>query len=176
MGSHEGGTSSPARATRSIGTFVQDHPRILTWAWKVAERTLPRLQGLFLRLGFERSSRLVCIGERPFKRWLFDCRMCGQCVLHFTGMTCPMTCPKQLRNGPCGGVRPNGGCEVDASMNCVWVKAIERAERTPYADELHLLSPAVDWRLEGKASWVTYSLGLDQQSVDADVSQAERPS
>ena len=26
--------------------------------------------------------------------------MCGQCVLHSTGMTCPMTCPKTLRNGP----------------------------------------------------------------------------
>ena len=40
--------------------------------------------------------------------------MCGQCVLHSTGMTCPMTCPKTLRNGPCGGVREDGDCEVEA--------------------------------------------------------------
>jgi len=72
-----------------------------------------------------------------------------------------MTCPKLLRNGPCGGVRPNGGCEVDATMDCVWVKAVERAKRTPYADELARRNPSVDWRLEGKASWVTFALGLD---------------
>ena len=50
--------------------------------------------------------------ERSVKGLLFDCQMCGQCVLSSTGMSCPMNCPKQLRNGPCGGVRPNGHCEV----------------------------------------------------------------
>nr|WP_245947992.1 methylenetetrahydrofolate reductase C-terminal domain-containing protein [Halomonas montanilacus] len=29
--------------------------------------------------------------------------MCGQCILSSTGMSCPMNCPKSLRNGPCGG-------------------------------------------------------------------------
>ena len=46
--------------------------------------------------------------EHAVKGPVWDCRMCGQCVLHDTGLTCPMTCPKTLRNGPCGGVRPNG--------------------------------------------------------------------
>ncbi len=38
--------------------------------------------------------------ERAVKGLLFDCRMCGQCVLSSTGMSCPMNCPKTLRNGP----------------------------------------------------------------------------
>ena len=46
--------------------------------------------------------------EAAVKKPVFGCKLCGQCVLHSTGMTCPMTCPKQLRNGPCGGVRPDG--------------------------------------------------------------------
>jgi hypothetical protein len=50
-------------------------------------------------------------------------------ILHSTGMTCPMTCPKNLRNGPCGGVRANGHCEVIPTMRCVWVQAFERAGR-----------------------------------------------
>jgi methylenetetrahydrofolate reductase (NADPH) len=53
--------------------------------------------------------------------------MCGQCVLHSTGMTCPMNCPKTLRNGPCGGVREDGHCEVKPEMRCVWLKAYERS-------------------------------------------------
>ena len=56
---------------------------------------------------------------------LFDCRECGQCVLSATGMACPMNCPKQMRNGPCGGVREDGRCEVQPEMRCVWVEATE---------------------------------------------------
>ena len=38
----------------------------------------------------------LAAAERAVKRPLFGCRMCGQCVLHPTGLTCP----KQLWNGP----------------------------------------------------------------------------
>jgi hypothetical protein len=34
-----------------------------------------------------------------------------------------MNCPKDIRNGPCGGVREDGGCEVIPDMPCVWVLA-----------------------------------------------------
>ena len=67
--------------------------------------------------------------EKRVKGFMFDCRMCGQCVLSSTGMSCPMNCPKQLRNGPCGGVRANGNCEVEPDMPCVWVKAWEGSQQ-----------------------------------------------
>ena len=40
-----------------------------------------------------------------------------------------MNCPGQLRNGPCGGVRLNGKCEVKPEMDCVWVKGYERSSK-----------------------------------------------
>ena len=61
--------------------------------------------------------------EKVVKEALFDCKMCGNCILSSTGMSCPMNCPKDIRNGPCGGVREDGGCEVIHDMPCVWVLA-----------------------------------------------------
>ena len=76
--------------------------------------------------------------------------MCGQCVLHSTGLTCPMTCPKTRRNGPCGGVRPDGRCEVKPEMRCVWLKAYERSERLPlWQGHIDQVRPPVDNRLKG---------------------------
>ena len=84
---------------------------------------------LWRTLGYARLERPIAFIERHVKGFFFDCRMCGQCVLSFTGMACPMNCPKQLRNGPCGGVRLNGNCEVDPDMRCVWIEAAEGAAR-----------------------------------------------
>jgi hypothetical protein len=94
------------------------------------------------------------------KKAVFDCRMCGQCILHSTGMTCPMTCPKNLRNGPCGGVRANGHCEVKPEMRCIWVEAYERSlHMAHYGDEMLLLQPPVNRRLEGTSAWVNMLTG-----------------
>ena len=83
------------------------------------------------RSATQRLERPVAVVERSVKGLLFDCRMCGQCVLSSTGMSCPMNCPKNLRNGPCGGVRANGNCEVRPEMKCVWGEAVAGAERIP---------------------------------------------
>jgi hypothetical protein len=34
--------------------------------------------------------RLILPFEKVSKEVVFDCRMCGQCILHSTGLTCPM--------------------------------------------------------------------------------------
>ena len=93
--------------------------------------------------------------EKSVKGLLFDCRMCGQCILSSTGMSCPMNCPKNLRNGPCGGVRANGNCEVRPEMKCVWVEAVGGAARIEGGLEaLSAVQVAVDRRLTGKSSWL----------------------
>ncbi|WP_046471771.1 methylenetetrahydrofolate reductase C-terminal domain-containing protein [Allosalinactinospora lopnorensis] len=108
--------------------------------------------------------RLLTTIEHAVKKPVWGCSMCGQCVLHSTGLTCPMNCPKKLRNGPCGGVREDGGCEVDPDMTCVWLKAQGRSERMPrtWREEFDDLRPPVDSRLQGTSSWVNLLTGRDK--------------
>ncbi|MGB6454033.1 MAG: methylenetetrahydrofolate reductase C-terminal domain-containing protein [Streptosporangiaceae bacterium] len=106
--------------------------------------------------------RWFTAGERVTKQQIFGCQMCGQCALPATGYACPMTCPKQLRNGPCGGVSPTGQCEVHPEMRCVWVIAFERAEQAGHGTDLDLLQRPVDHREAGRSSWVNYWQGRDE--------------
>jgi hypothetical protein len=119
------------------------------------ETVLVRLHPLFKLLGYERLERPVATVEQAVKGLLFDCRMCGQCILSSTGMSCPMNCPKSLRNGPCGGVRANGNCEIIEDMPCVWVQAYEGSRRIPGGVEaMSKVQFAVDQRQQGRSSWL----------------------
>ena len=131
------------------------HARGLARFYKGFEAALERLHPLFKRIGYQRLERPVAAVERQVKGLLFDCRMCGRCVLSSTGMSCPMNCPKQLRNGPCGGVRADGTCEVKPAMRCVWVEAWRGAERIPGGlGAIQQVQPPVDRRLEGTSAWL----------------------
>jgi Methylene-tetrahydrofolate reductase C terminal len=131
------------------------HARGLSAFYRGFEALLVRMHGIFRTLGYERIERPVAGIERAVKGLLFDCRMCGQCVLSSTGMACPMNCPKALRNGPCGGVRDNGNCEVKPDMKCVWVQAFRGSERIPGGvAAMTEVQFAVDQRLQGRSSWL----------------------
>jgi hypothetical protein len=66
-----------------------------------------------------------------------------------------MNCPKTIRNGPCGGVRANGHCEVKPEMRCVWVEGFAGSERMKEGKQaIRVVQIAVDRRLEGKSSWL----------------------
>jgi hypothetical protein len=134
-------------------SFLQNQPRFLETAYRLTRSLLRRFKP-WLRPG-GLTERAFVLGERLTKQPLFDCRMCGQCVLHSTGMTCPMVCPKTMRNGPCGGVRPDGHCEVRPEMPCVWLLAWDRAAKMPaYGDQVHQILPPLDRRLEGSSAWI----------------------
>jgi len=138
----------PARATYRLARLLAPNA-----AYRAIARRLERAP---------RALRLFTTVERLGKEAAFGCRMCGQCALPATGYACPMTCPKQLRNGPCGGVAPNGDCEVHPGVACVWVTALERAEEAGHGDDLTRLQRPVDHRLTGSSSWVNYWLGRDE--------------
>ncbi len=131
------------------------HARGMNSFYQAFESALVALHPVWRRIGYARLERPVAAVEKSVKGLLFDCRMCGQCILSSTGMSCPMNCPKNLRNGPCGGVRANGHCEVRPEMKCVWVEAVAGSTRIPGgADALSSVQIAVDRRLQGKSSWL----------------------
>jgi len=144
---------------------IQNRPHALERLWQLAEWTLHRLNPLFARVGYERSARVILPFEDVGKKLMFNCQMCGQCVLHYTGMTCPMNCPKNIRNGPCGGVRQNGHCEVKPEMRCVWVDAYERSQKMRlWGDEMHTEQPPVNWQLQHTSSWINMLTGADRRT------------
>jgi hypothetical protein len=141
--------------------FLQHYPHFLEIVYDFTHHIV-LLFRRFLKRDGGFLERTVTWGEEMGKRAVFDCRMCGQCILHSTGMTCSMTCPKNLRNGPCGGVRANGHCEVKPEMRCVWVEAYERSLKMPtYGLELRVIQPPVNRQLEGSSAWINMVHDLD---------------
>jgi hypothetical protein len=137
--------------------FAIRHARAFEAIYRRFEAAMIGLDPLFARIGYDRVERPVALVERAAKGLLFDCRMCGQCVLSSTGMSCPMNCPKELRNGPCGGVREGGFCEVRPEMRCVWVLAWDGASRMRGGARIREVLPPVDRRLAGSSSWLRVS-------------------
>lgn len=127
---------------------------LLEKVYNTVEKCLVRMAPVFERIGYERLEKPVALVEKSVKGLLFDCQMCGQCALSSTGMSCPMNCPKTLRNGPCGGVRANGHCEVKPEMRCVWVEAVKGHEFMQAGHNLGEVQFPVDYTLEGSSSWL----------------------
>ena len=145
-----------------IGGWLRDRPRFLEAAYGLTHTIVDVLDPLLSKIGYTRTERFLKAPEEWLKGVVFDCRMCGQCILHSTGMTCPMTCPKTLRNGPCGGVRAGGYCEVKPEMRCIWVEAFERSQHmNEYGKEIRWLQPPVNRQLEGRSAWITMLTGED---------------
>ena len=131
------------------------HVRWLKALYAVCESVLRLFNPLFRLIGYQRIDGAFVAFEKVTKGFLLDSQSCGQCIVSFTGMSCPMNCPKQIRNGPCGGVRSDGKCEVLPEMDCVWVKAWEGNKRTHEKDfPIQIVQPAVDFRLIGTSAWL----------------------
>jgi methylenetetrahydrofolate reductase (NADPH) len=84
---------------------------------------------------------------------LFGCRMCGNCLLKQTAFICPMTCPKGLRNGLCGGATPER-CEVDPSRPCTWYRIYEKSSKMGREDKLLEVNAPLDGRRVGRETWL----------------------
>lgn len=122
--------------------------RTVMAAWQLAR---PVMGGLARRLPERWRERVVLAVETPLKRLAFDCRSCGNCVVSDTGLVCPMTCAKTLRNGPCGGVRADGTCEVQPGVRCTWVEAWRGRRKLGQG---HKALPPADHRLARRSTWI----------------------
>ena len=76
--------------------------------------------------------------------------------------TCPMTCPKNLRNGPCGGTF-NGQCEVLPDRACIWVQVYERAQAADRVGDLKTYIPPRNRAIQGTSSYLNYLLKKDSR-------------
>lgn len=137
-----------------VRLWTARHSRFFEAFYHVFEAFMVSLHPLFRKIGYRRLDRPAAAVERVVKGFLFDSQMCGSCTLGATGMVCPMNCPKTLRNGPCGGVRSNGHCEIKPEMPCVWVEAYSGSMRMKHGDRIREIREPVDHRLKGTSSWL----------------------
>ena len=139
------------------------HASALKRVYDACARAAPYLRRPLHWAGARRVEPLLRPIERACKHLLFDCHMCGQCVLSSTGMACPSNCAKQMRNGPCGGVRADGTCEVYPAMRCVWVEAANGQKRI--GDRSNSLLEPIDHRLWNRSSWLQVIDGTHTEPV-----------
>lgn len=115
-----------------------------------------RYQAAFRPYRRDQDGLLVRVFTRVecwIKGALFGCRMCGSCVLKQTAMICPMTCPKGLRNGLCGGATPEA-CEVDPSRPCTWFRIYEKSIKMGREDRLLEVNAPLDGNRVGRETWL----------------------
>jgi hypothetical protein len=141
---------------RSARRWATRQAGLLETVFDLVDPILRALHPIWRGIGYKRLERPAAAIEALFKKPLFDCQMCGRCQIGASGMTCPMNCPKSMRNGPCGGVRPDGNCEIEPAMPCVWVEAWQGSQRMRGSERISALQPAADHSLTGTSSWLRH--------------------
>ena len=132
-----------------------NNARPLRRFYESLENVLVKLHPALEWLGYRRVDKVFLGIEKVSKGVLFDSRSCGQCILNSTGMACPMNCPKELRNGPCGGVRADGKCEIEPEMVCVWVLAWDGNKRLGEQNyPIQTVQPPLDNRRRNTSAWM----------------------
>lgn len=101
-------------------------------------------QGVFKPI-YPAVDSLGFFGGGPSK-FIEECQGCGECMLAYTAGICPLThCPKGLLNGPCGGVRANGKCEVNPDIDCAWIIIYKRLKILNLVESFEKLLNSKDW-------------------------------
>ncbi|MFO7570586.1 MAG: methylenetetrahydrofolate reductase C-terminal domain-containing protein [Smithellaceae bacterium] len=141
---------------RQIHRLMFEPGNILCGAMKILCQKVQgsKLEGIFHKL------------EHLSKVALFDCRDCGDCALPDVAYLCPMSrCPKNQRNGACGGSF-HGWCEVyPEKRQCVYVRAYARLKKHGEERQLeNVIVPPCNWDLYQSSSWINYYLGKDHTS------------
>lgn len=106
--------------------------------------------------------------SRWYRKAALGCRDCGDCIQdHLNYAGCPMNgCYKNLRNGPCGGSRADGTCEVDSQLPCIWneIYQVTAASGDDPRKFARTLIPPRDWKLDRTNALVNRLTGMDNLS------------
>jgi len=163
---------TPRPRKPSLKSFGMPSPPIMYTLCSVAHVLLFNPNSLLFKLfrplaRFIDSSRIqkAVFGyfEHLAKVALFGCMNCGDCAIFDVAYLCPVSqCPKNQRNGPCGGSH-EGWCEVyPDERKCVWVKAYERWKARKAEDKIGAyITPPCNWELWETPSWLNFYLGRD---------------
>ncbi|MFC1912590.1 methylenetetrahydrofolate reductase C-terminal domain-containing protein [Chloroflexota bacterium] len=111
--------------------------------------------------------------EHLAKVVLFSCMNCGDCALFDVAYLCPVSqCPKNQRNGPCGGSY-QGWCEVYPNERlCIWVKAYRRLKAMGKEDEIgNNMVPPCNWELWETSSWLNFYIGRDHLATKVGITE-----
>lgn len=138
----------------SLRLFATRHARGYEILYNLFDPLFEAFEPVWRTIGYARVEKPIAALETVIKGFLFDCQMCGRCLLSSTGMACPMNCPKVMRNGPCGGVRPNGNCEIKAEMRCVWVEGWEGSKMMRGGNSIDTVQIVLDQDIKGTSSWL----------------------
>jgi methylenetetrahydrofolate reductase (NADPH) len=121
------------------------------------------------------SSRTLSKSLGSLEYWikavLYGCKDCGDCGLFDVAYLCPVSqCPKNQRNGPCGGSY-DGWCEVyPGEKKCIWVMAYQRLSGRDKENFMgDFIVPPCNWELWQTSSWLNYFLGRDHVSKRAGI-------
>ncbi len=83
-------------------------------------------------------------------------------MLGLTAGICPLTrCSKGVLNGPCGGTRADGTCELGNGLPCAWSSIYERLKDQGRAEEILEIRPPMDWQEKGQG--VLIQAGFEQR-------------
>ncbi len=100
-----------------------------------------------------------------YRKAALGCAGCGDCVQDHLGYAgCSMRwCYKNLRNGPCGGSRPDGSCEAVPENPCIWNRVYLNTlglKRDPGKFASTLVPPR-DWGLDHTNALANRFAGID---------------
>ena len=100
-----------------------------------------------------------------YRKATLGCVGCGDCLQdHLNYAGCSMRwCYKELRNGPCGGARVDGTCEVHPDLPCIWnlVYLGTLAVGDDPGKFGRVLVPPRDWCLDKTNALANRFVGLD---------------
>jgi methylenetetrahydrofolate reductase (NADPH) len=155
------------RMTRIAHSLLFNEKNVL---FKILQPTAARIDA-----NIKRKKRFGWL-EHMAKVAMFHCMNCGDCALFDAAYICPMSqCPKQQRNGPCGGSY-NGWCEVyPDEKECIWVLAYDRLKRFGEQDDIEkTVVPPCNWTLRETPSWLNFYLGRDHTAKRLGIKPPEK--
>ena len=131
------------------------------------KKLFPMMRGMYRSAeGHKKTEKRLHAVEHLAKVIMLDCKDFGDCAMLDMAYLCPMSqCPKNQRNGACGGSL-DGWCEVyPKEKKCVWVRAYARLKK--YGEEGSLdVSPVppANWDFYQTSSWSNFFLGKDHSA------------